>query len=527
MYELRLASLFQDGCVLQQGENCKVWGSARPSAKITLEIQGHKMIVKAREDGNWMAELPFLSYSGEETLVVTDGKEQLICSHVAVGEVWLLGGQSNMEFYMRHDKDYPKEAEKADFPDICFFDYPEVSYPGQEEDFNYSRFGFWRRADRKSLEYFSAVGYYFADCLAKERKVPIGLISCNWGGTSMCAWLDAKKIPENGNVWLEEYEESIHSRRIGKKEDYILHPHWASDFDPENRQTYEEEYRKHPASDRGNPFADKNSDRLLYGISFQEQRELEKEIKNQKRKEDCSMFLGPFHQRRPGGLYETMVKKIAPYTVKGVLWYQGEGDSPHPECYMDMFRELVECWRTLWDKKLPFFCVQLAPFEKWLMCEGTAFPAIREAQDQVSREIEKVYLAASSDVGDRWDIHPKEKRRIGERLALLAEQYVYGAEIKGDSPRLKDAYKIENRYILEFSDTCGQLIGKGDLSKEFTIETKEKEKPEIYLEGNRIVFSFLKGVPASCRIAYCRKPYYEGNLYGQTGLPVLPFEVVF
>lgn len=118
--------------------------------------------------------------------------------------------------------------------------------------------------------------------------------------------------------------------------------------------------------------------------------------------DDFFDVIGPYHQNRPGGLYEYMLKTIAPFPVSGVLWYQVESDETHAEIYKGVLSDMIDCWRELWKCTLPFFCVQLAPFEVWLAATGERFPVLRQQQYELSREKEGVYFISSSDVGMRF-----------------------------------------------------------------------------------------------------------------------------
>ena len=142
--------------------------------------------------------------------------------------------------------------------------------------------------------------------------------------------------------------------------------------------------------------------------------------------------LAPFSAFRPCGLYATMLCSIAPYTVSGVLWYQGESDTDNADIYDELIGAMIRCWRDLWGEELPFFMVQLAPFE--YMVEALDFVPIRASQERICKQQEKVWLVCAMDAGMRYDIHPKDKRPIGERLALQVLSKQYGVVLEADSP---------------------------------------------------------------------------------------------
>lgn len=532
MESLQLAMIFRDHCVLQQNKPCKIWGKAMPFAHVKIWIQNKDVCVDADSAGAWTALLPVLTGSRDETLLVRSQAEEVAVRHVGVGEVWLLGGQSNMEFHMRYDKDYPKEAARSRWEDVRFFDVPEVSYAGQEQDFDYTRFGRWRTANACDLEYFSAVGYYFALHIAQRQSVPVGLIGCNWGGTTACTWADEESLLPAGKVWLEEYEQTLQQHHLGLAGDYVLHPEWntqAGEREWETRAQYEQAYRKHPGADRGNPFADVDSERLLYGMDREEQKGLLASFPPPQEGDVLSM-LGPFHPNRPGGLYRTMVKQVAPFSVRGVLWYQGESDCAHAEIYAEMFSAVIRSWRDLWQECLPFFCVQLAPFGRWMMCEGTQFSEIRAAQMAVANAVEQVYIASSSDVGALYDVHPKEKKPIGDRLALLALHYAYGQGVEAEAPRYRSHRWEGSTCVLSFEYTYGGLYAVGDPAQEVTVCRRDgavvpPSEYSLTIAADEIAITFHTEPTNTYRILYAVKDYYQVNLYNHAHLPLFPFAV--
>lgn len=140
-------------------------------------------------------------------MTVKSGEETIIVEDAAVGEVWIAGGQSNMEFPLRHEKHSAEELNQVN-PNLRFYDVPEKFYEEQDRDFDYSNVGFWRKAEGDSLTYFSAVGYYFQKELAEKLNIPVGIVGCNWGGTRSCAWMREETVQKKGTLWMDEWEKA-------------------------------------------------------------------------------------------------------------------------------------------------------------------------------------------------------------------------------------------------------------------------------------------------------------------------------
>ena len=201
--------------------------------------------------------------------------------------------------------------------------------------------------------------------------------------------MDEESVEKYGKVWRLDYEKGL-----------------------EEIQDYEAEetaYLNNSFTDKSRPFDNPVADRMMYGISKEE---LEKSF--QKMAESGGNKVGPWHEWRPSGLYHMMVQNIAPYTVKGVIWYQGESDEEHPDIFADMIEGLVKCWRREFKQELPFLMVELAPFGEIIGNGGKYYPRLRDQQVKAAEKLDHVYLVSSGDVGSEDDIHPKEKKPIGE-----------------------------------------------------------------------------------------------------------------
>lgn len=500
---LKTALLFGDGAVLQRDKRIPIWGNAAPHAPVSVSIQGQTVQTAANEKGEWLAYCGPLRTSRAEELCICSGNERLLFREVAVGEVWLAGGQSNMELSMRYDVDLWEEMARCD-GDIRFFDYPEVAYEGQMEEADYSRwYGYWMRCVPKLLERFSAVGYHFARSFREQyADVPVGIVGCNWGGTPACAWMSEEAIRAcGGEKWLDAYAEA------------------TSSLDAEK---YMAAFRAEERNYRVDQLADPLSDILQIGyptdVILQKVAELGLT-------DALQPVMGPCCERRPAGLYHSMLRQVAPYGIRGVLWYQGEADDERAELYHCIFPALIRCWRDLWGEELPFLFVQLAPFGHWMACKGDRYPEVRAVQQWVADNVANTAMAVITDSGCEWDIHPKKKRPVGERLALLAERYVYGKEVLCEAPRMKSAAVSDSRIDIRFEHAGEGLRLAGERLD--SLEIYQGGYPVEYdrcsAHGNTVVVSgggIRAGEPTQVRLAW--KDYYVVNLKNSAGIPARP-----
>ena len=491
--------------ILQREKKIPVWGTGEDGEEIQVTFRGvtEKAAVK---DGVWFVELPPCEACIQETLRIDCAQKTITFRDVAVGEVWLAAGQSNMEFYMFFDEDYEKEKLHCENSLIRFFDFPKLAYDRQEEDFDYSEMGFWRSCSSDDLKYYSAVAYYAAVKLHKELNVPIGIIGCNWGGTTLSCWMKREDLSRHGQVWLEEYQNSLAE---------------ISDM-----ESYKTEYRKNPVNGKGRPFEDFFNLTMMRPVPREQQLEMMKQIPDM----DDVFKLGPYSPNRPSGLYEHMVSKTAPYGIRGIMWYQGESDVPHPELYQDLFKDLVKCWRRLWREDLPFFTVQLAPFEAWLAETGERFPMIRKAQENVSGQLKEIYLISTSDSGMQYDIHPKKKQPVGKRIALSMLSHIYGrSDILGDAPRAAEVSIREGIFQIRFKNAGeGLYMEPGSLPLvvrnafgDVTVRNLRAEGEFLY--GELEHWDTDNQSSSGYEILFAQTPYYKVNLYNSSHIPALPF----
>ncbi|WP_149846542.1 sialate O-acetylesterase [Paenibacillus sp. 37] len=503
---LKTAIIFGDNMVIQRQKKFKVWGTGLPGKEISGTLKGkNTQIVKGvvQKDGSWMLTFPPLEAEKNVLLSITDGRDTLSYQNIGVGEVWLAGGQSNMEYYLQFDAEKEQVIKGEMNPDIRFFDYPKVSYEGQIEEHDYFRFGLWRGCTPEDLLYFSAVGYYFAANLHEKLDIPIGVVGCNWGGTPACTWMDPDYLKDNeGKAWLESYEEDIAGLNV---------------------EDYKADFKENPMNDHSDPFRDERLNKMMFpGFSQEEQLELIQRMSAGEQVGISYSKPGPYWEKRPGGLYESMLKQIAPYGIRGVIWYQGESDDERAALYGTVFSKLIECWRDLWADKLPFLFVQLAPFGEWMQ----NLPEVRRQQELVSQTIPDTWMASSSDAGMEWDIHPKYKKPIGTRLALLARAHIYGENILSDPPEFLSATRIPGGIVINIRHANGLHV-KGDKVNAISLTERDgtvRTPAEISVINDQL---WIKGeFPEQIKISFANQGYYEVNVYNNQTNPMKPFQVI-
>ena len=232
-----------------------------------------------------------------------------------------------------------------------------------------------------------------------------------------------------------------------------------------------------------------------------------------------------FIRWKPTGLYNSMINPLINYNIKGAIWYQGESNTGKPKEYGDLLTTMITDWRSKWNQKdMPFFTAQLANFmEPKSQPIESNWAELRDQQRQVSLKVPNTGLAVIIDIGEWNDIHPLNKKTVGDRLALQAMKIAYGKNIIADGP-VYQSMKVEgNKIILSFKTGADDFAQVSEL-KGFTIKGKDGkyEWAKAKIEGNKIiVWNDSISNPISVRYDWADNP--DGNLKNKTGLPASPF----
>jgi sialate O-acetylesterase len=478
--DVSVPALFTDHMVLQRDAEDRVWGWAEPGEEITVKIADQEHSAKADESGRWEVKLSPLPAGGPHTLEIA-GKNKLTISDVLVGEVWVCSGQSNMEWPVEATNDGDLEQLLPEDSQIRLITVPHVGVQEPQNDFQ----GKWEICSPASKKQFSAVGYFFGKQLAETLKVPVGLIDDSWGGSACEAWVDRQVLAKNEK--LKGLEAAW-----GKFEK-------TYDNDAELKK-HEERVKAWEAGDKKNP-APWWPGNLLEGNS------------------------------RPGNLYNGMLKPVIGYGIRGAIWYQGETNAERSYQYRELFPLMIQNWRDAWQVgDFPFYWVQLADFNAELTQPGDCWWAeLREAQTMTLDKLPSVGQAVIIDIGEGKDIHPRNKRDVGLRLARLALARDYDKDVIDEGPRFKNIDIKDGKAVVTFD------VGKHQSDKLRPFDRQEVIGFAIAGEDRKFVHAQAKvlgpdkveiwsdeiSTPVAVRYAWADNPIC--NLKNEAGLPAVPF----
>ena len=470
--------------VLQREMKVPVWGWADAGEKVTISVCDQTKTTETGADGRWKLELDPLKPGGPFTMTVK-GKNELKLDNVLVGDVWLCSGQSNMEWSMNASDNGKEEIEKSANPNIRLFQV-EKDWKTLPQDTLKTRG--WTQSGPETTPGFTAVGYYFGKKLNADLNVPIGLINSSWGGTRIEPWTTPdgfKQFPTLSSI-SEEIEAKtpatdVHKKIVGKTLDE--YKQWIAAT--EKKLSANEPVVPPP------PFPP---------------------------------LLLPFdNHQRPTVLHNAMIYPFVPLAMKGVIWYQGESNRGEGMLYAEKMKALIAGWRTAFNNpQLGFYFVQLAPYNYGN--EPQALPLIWEAQASVEKTVPLTGMAVINDIGNIKDIHPTNKKTVGERLALLAENRTYGFDVVCASPEL-DSINVEgNTMTLKMKNALTLKTRDGKAPDWFEIAGADGiyKKADATIEGTTIKLT-TSSVAKPYAVRFAWDHIAEPNLQNEAGLPLGAF----
>lgn len=474
---LRLPSVFSDHMVLQRGGDIPVWGWGDAGQRVEVTIDGRTTRGVVGGDGRWRVDLPPMQAGGPYEMTVMAGSESRTYTDVLVGEVWLCSGQSNMEWSLWNTDGGMEVIRGPKDDQLRLMQVVRWSYDEMQDDVD----GSWSRCEDKGLSDFSAVAYFMGAKLRAELGVPVGLIHSSFGGSPAEAWMPLGTL--NANPDFRPLVQRADEKWAGYK------PTWDAYLAEKAR-----------AEKEGGPLPPEPQ--------------------------------GPFGWRngyKPGGLWNAMLRPLAPYRIRGATWYQGESNVWLSVQYRTLLPAMIKDWREAWGQgDFPFGIVQLAnyaeprfPPDKW------SWPEMREAQAMVAAKDPNAGLVVTIDCGNPTDIHPRDKKTVGDRLALWALHDVYEREGVVASGPVYTGMEVQgDKIVLHFDHVGSGLTTRdGRAPTGFAVAAG----PEWWNWGNAeivgdtvVVSGSWMPNPVAVRYAWADNPQWA-NLCNKEGLPAVPF----
>ena len=467
--------VFTEGLVLQRDARVRIYGEGKDGERVTVSFKGQTLRTTVKA-GAWEVVLePMKADRNGAELRLACGREKSRLKDVLVGDVWVLGGQSNM---YRGFNSYPPlkaEMEAMNQPLIRLFIVEPKRLENAEKrktDFTIRGTG-WTPVvygnDEETQDFLkgmSPAGYFFAKNMVKEKGVPVGLLTACLGATSAQQWTPREVL--EGNEALKQY------------------------LEPDGK--------------------------------------------------------GEVHASK---LYNGVVYPITRFTVKGVLWYQGESNAKQAENYRILFPEMIKAWRKDFGRdELPFIFAQLASYDGvgWDQL-GTSWAVLRESQTK-ALELPNTGMITLIDAGEKKDIHPANKQTAGYRFFMKARQLVFGEKIIADGPVFDSAQAEGGAMRITFSHVGGGLtVQQVSMPANNTSKPESRDdpiewvrSPSDQLTGFSICGADQKFVPAEAKIIspntvrvhapevpnpvavrYAWANFSLANLYNKEGFPAEPF----
>lgn len=467
---LQMPVTYSDNMVLQREKPLRIAGTANAGEKVTVGIAGQKGEAVTAPDGKWSVILRPMKAGGPYTLSISAASGKLDYTNVLIGEVWLCSGQSNMAFQVSSAVDSQRKAFlefAAGKPQIRLFDMkPRWATNAVEWDIStldslnrlqYYRNTEWKECDEETANRFSAVAFAFGQMLSDSLQVPVGLILNAIGGSPTEAWVDRKTLEFELPDILNDW----------KQNDFIQS--WARERAALNIRKAANKQQRHPYE--------------------------------------------------PCYLYESGIRPLEKFPIRGIIWYQGESNAHNVEAHEKLFHLLTKNWRENWSEELPFYYVQLSGIDR------PSWPWFRDSQRRMLQSIPNSGMAVSSDHGDSLDVHPRHKREVGERLAHWALNKTYGHDVLPSGPLYRSVTFKDGAAYVTFDYGKGMHSSDGGKLRTFEIAGHDglfvPAEAQIIDEKTIKVWSDRIRNPKSVRYGW--QPFTRANLVNEAELPASTF----
>ena len=479
--QVQLAPVFTDHMVIQRGKPVTVYGKGIPGSRVEVVIKGKKKTVRVSSDSSWL--LRFGKQAADtvpQNIIVQCSKQQIVVRDILIGDVWVCSGQSNMEFPFSREVHAKQEIQSARQPLIRLYN---ASFAGKyvygvaytDSIFNLlntSHFykGKWEACDSNTVKPMSAIAYYFAKKIVAYQRIPIGLINLAIGGAPIETFISAEALQKSS-----QFAKKVQGNWLTNPD----LPEWIRERGGQNIKGH------------------------VQGFGDE---------------------LGLNHAYKPGFAYASGIAPLLSFPIKGVLWYQGESNSleaARVNEYKALMHLLISSYREGWhQQRLPFYWVQLSSIDTPYY-HSEYWPQFRDLQRQLVYEIKDGGMAVCSDLGFKKDVHPTNKKDVGERLALWALVQDYGVSLVPSGPLPVKANYEKGKVIIRFKYASDSLItADGKALRGFSLDGKTEIKALI---SKKNIVIPLKEQPEY--VYYGWKPFTDANLINADHLPASTFKI--
>lgn len=479
--QLQLAKIFSDNMVFQRDQPLYIWGKGIPGKTVQLSFANETIRTIVKADSTWKTSFrKQRPLAKPQLLSIRSENENIVIKNILIGDIWVCLGQSNMEWPMIKEMHFKDEIYNSMQPLLRLYN---PTYAGKNtfnipftdsiiQNLTTEKFynGQWQNCDSNSFKLMSAVGYYFGKQIVSEVNVPVGLINISIGGAPLETFIctttlkNSKLFSEkiNGD-WLANYALPVWIRERGKQNVGSL--------------------------------TSVPSD--AYG-------------KN--------------HSFKPGFAYESGIAPILDLPIKGILCYQGESNAQEMERvneYAGLSKLMMEDYRKKWKQpQMPFYFVQLSSIDT-VRYKGHLWPEFRNEQRKMIQLIPNSGMAVCSDIGFKNDVHPTNKKDVGERLARWALNKTYRQQIVPSGPLPLTAIYSKGKVIVSFEYMAkGLKTTDGTAIRGFSVDGKNESGANF---GDSGIIIPVNTKPQY--IYYGWKPFSNGNLINSENLPASTFKI--
>lgn len=466
---LQMPAVYTSGMVLQRNTPLTFRGVSKPYAQITLTLDGNTYRTLSNSIGEWSIRTAPLVTGPSYTLTVTDGVKTIKLDDILAGEVWIASGQSNMEFTLGQTVDAKEVVPTANDPKFRVYDMKAVARTDNVE---------WSDSLQRMinrLEHYRPTQWA---AITPQTAKQFSAVAYHFG----------KMLRDSLDVPV-----GIICNAVGGSpcESWI------------DVNTLEDEMPEILVKWRTNDYLQKWCQ--------------ERAIKNMGGKANAR------HPYEPSYLFGAGIRPLGPLEVAGTIWYQGESNAHNTLIYEQLFPLLVKSWRRQFNNpEMPFYFVQLSGINR------PSWPTFRNAQRLLSEKLPNVAMAVSYDRGDSLDVHPRDKRPVGERLALQALYNTYGhRNLIPSGPVPVRAIADGNRILLTFKWGQGMKPSKGE--KLIGFELAETEgiysgaQAKVLNDSTIEVVSEKVSNPRIVRYGW--QPFTRANLVNEKNIPATTFKM--